>query len=139
VNAPSLRTVVLDAQALAAACRDDPVMRDRLVAAHHNQQRVVVPVIVMAEVMTGAATDTKVWHVVGRLAQEDITAAHAARAGGLRERAEQVRRKKRDLTVDAVVASVAISVTPSVVLTSDVDDLRLLTTGHDVIVLPVGV
>jgi predicted nucleic acid-binding protein len=134
--APSLRTIVLDAEALAAACRDDVVMRDRLVAAHRNQQRVIVPVIVMAEVMTGAPTDAKVWHVVGRLAQAEITARMAAHAGGLRERAERARQKKRDLAVDAVVAAVAIDVAPSAVLTSDVEDLRLLTAGYDVKVLP---
>jgi predicted nucleic acid-binding protein len=129
--------VVLDTQALAAVCSDDPVLRDRLVAAHRNQQRVVVPVIIMAEVMTGAPSDAKVWHVVARLACQVITAGHAARAGSLRERAQHWRRKKRDLTVDAVVAAVAISVAPSVVLTADVDDLRRLTADHDVTVRPV--
>jgi hypothetical protein len=74
------------------------------------------------------------------VAETALTEPEAPRVGWarlLRERAENMRRKKRALTVDAVVASVAIDVAPSVVLTSEVDDLRLLTAGHDVTDLPV--
>ncbi|MFT4217051.1 MAG: hypothetical protein QM619_07690 [Micropruina sp.] len=62
----------------------------------------------------------------------------AARAGVLREHAEPLRRKKRDLTVDAVVAAVAISLQPAVIVTGDPADLRLLTAGTDVKVVHVG-
>ncbi len=56
----------------------------------------------------------------------------AMRAGALRSRAERTRRKKRDLTVDAIVAATAIEMGPSVVVTSDGQDLELLVAGFDV-------
>jgi predicted nucleic acid-binding protein len=136
VTGHGLRTVVLDTEGLAATCRNEPYLRERLAAARRNEQRVVVPAIVLAEVMTGHASDARVWHVIGKLVAADVTNLIAARAGALRERAEAVRRKKRDLTVDAVVAAIAISLAPSVVFTADVDDVGLLTQGYDVTVLP---
>ena len=54
------------------------------------------------------------------------------RAGALRTRADRARRKKRDLTVDAVVAATAVELAPSVVLTADKPDLELLVEGFDV-------
>ena len=110
-------------------------MTHRLAAARDNSQRVVVPAVVAAEVITGTTSDAGVYRVVRRLVTEPISFQIAARAGELRERAESVRRKKRDLTVDALVAAVAIAQAPSVVLTADPDDLRLLTEGHDVRVI----
>lgn len=62
----------------------------------------------------------------------DLTPALAMRAGALRSRAERMRRKKRDLTVDAIVAATAIAMGPSVVVTSDGQDLELLVAGFDV-------
>jgi hypothetical protein len=43
-----------------------------------------------------------------------------------------VRRKKRDLTVDAIVAATAVELAPSVVITADKSDLELLLVGFDV-------
>lgn len=129
------RTVVLDTEAVAAASRNEPAMRARLAAARRNEQRVVVPAVVLAELITGKPADARVWRILGRLPIVDITGAIAAQAGALREQAQSVRRKKRDLTVDAVVAAVATSLQPSVVVTADTNDLRLLTVGHDVRVL----
>lgn len=107
-------------------------MAERLEAALRGDHRVVVPSLVLAEVMTGKTTDAAVWNVVKRLPLVSIDARIAARAGALRERAESVRRKKRDLTVDAVVASVAVEVAPAVVVTADPKDLEALLVGHDV-------
>jgi predicted nucleic acid-binding protein len=45
---------------------------------------------------------------------------------------EGVRRKKRDLTVDAIVAATAVELAPSVVVTADKSDLELLVDGFDV-------
>lgn len=126
------RTVVLDTEAVAAASRNEPGMRARLAAARRNEQRVVVPAIVLAELITGKPTDARVWQVLSRLPTIDITGAMAAQAGALREQVEPVRRKKRDLTVDAVVAAVATALQPSVIVTADTDNHRLLTAGHDV-------
>lgn len=53
-------------------------------------------------------------------------------AGALRARADTVRRKKRNLTVDGIVAATAVWVAPSVVNTADKPDLELLVDGYDV-------
>lgn len=95
----------------------------------------ILPAVVAAEVITGRPADAGVYRVIKRLVGEPITVEVAARAGELRERYAGTRRKKRDLTLDAIVAAVAIARAPSVVLTTDPDDLRLLTEGHDVRVL----
>lgn len=129
------RVVILDAEGLARSSRNDRDVGERLAAARDNGQRVLLPAIVVAEVITGRATDAAVDRVMKRLATEPISSDLAAPPGVLRERAEATRRKKRALTVDAIVAAVAISRAPSVVLTGDPDHLRLLTEGDDVRVI----
>ena len=129
------RTVVLDAEALAALAQRRLGMAERLEAARRGDHRVVIPAVVIAEVMSGSADDASVWHVLRRVPVIDLDASIAARAGALRVRAE--RRKKRDLTVDAIVAATALRVAPAAVLTGDVHDLDLLFEGEDVRVLSV--
>ncbi|WP_051988593.1 type II toxin-antitoxin system VapC family toxin [Kineosphaera limosa] len=129
------RTVVLDSEALAAAARKAAGMAELLEAARRADQRVIVPTVVLAEVMTGADRDAAVWHVVKRLPLVDLPPRTAARAGALRQAAVR-RRKKRDLTVDAMIAAVAVERAPAVVVTADPDDFELLLEGHDVTVLP---
>lgn len=129
------RTVVLDAEALAALAQRRLGMAERLEAARRGDHRVVIPAVVIAEVMSGSADDASVWHVLRRVPVIDLDASIAARAGALRVRAE--RRKKRDLTVDAIVAATALRVAPAAVLTGDVHDLDLLLEGEDVRVLSV--
>jgi predicted nucleic acid-binding protein len=73
--------------------------------------------------------------MINRLNVEEITRDIAAAAGALRQRGASARRKKRDLTVDAVVAAVALKYAPSAVVTSDVDDLSLLCSGADIRVI----
>ncbi len=131
------RTVVLDAEALAALAQRRLGMAERLEAARRGDHRVVIPAVVIAEVMSGSADDASVWHVLRRVPVIDLDASIAARAGALRVRAERVRRKKRDLTVDAIVAATALRVAPAAVLTGDVHDLDLLLEGEDVRVLSV--
>lgn len=126
------RTLVLDSEAVSAAARRDPRMLAALAAARDADQRVLVPAVVLAELMTGKPTDATVWHVVNRLVHVDITPRLAADAGRLRDLAARTRPKKRDLTVDALVASVAAAAAPSVVVTGDPRDLRLLTSQADV-------
>ncbi|GAA1528141.1 PIN domain-containing protein [Nocardioides humi] len=131
----TLRVVILDSEGLAGVGRNDRVVAHRLAAARDNGQRVILPAVVAAEVITGGPTDVGVYRAMKRLIAEPISVDLAARAGQLRERAGRARRKKRDLTVDAIVAAVAIARAPSVVLTADPDDLQLLTEGHDVRVI----
>jgi predicted nucleic acid-binding protein len=135
VTERTLRVVILDSEVLARASSNDRHVGERLAAARDNGQRVLLPAVVVTEVITGRPTDAAVYRVMKRLVAETITLDLAARAGELRERVGGARRKKRDLTVDAIVAAVAIARAPSVVLTADPDDLLLLTEGHDVRVI----
>ena len=67
-----------------------------------------------------------------------MTAGIGYRAGQLRATAVRVRRKRRDLTVDAIVAATALTLpAPVVVLTSDPEDLRLLLAGTRIAVAAV--
>jgi predicted nucleic acid-binding protein len=126
------RDLVLDSEAVSLLARRDVRLLPALAAAQGGDRRVLVPAIVLAELMTGRSDDAAARHVVNRLVVVDITGEIAARAGVLRERAEAVRSKKRDLTVDAIVAAVAADCAPSVLVTGDPGDMRLLTSGSDV-------
>lgn len=131
-------TVVLDSEPLSLLARQDAGMQAVVTAARALRQRVVVPAVVLAEVMTGRPTDAAVWHTVSRLVVVDVTAALASRAGALRSQAGAVRAKKRDLTLDAIVAAVAESLAPATILTGDPADFALLTANTAVRVAPLG-
>jgi predicted nucleic acid-binding protein len=133
---PPVRAVVLDTEAVSSLALSHRPALARLKAAADLDAMVVAPSIVLAELMTGRPSDAAIWRIVNGLDVHDVTCEIAAVAGRLRERADHSRRKKRDLTVDAVVAAIAVAVAPSVVITSDIGDLALLTTGYDVKVLP---
>ena len=131
-------TIVLDSEAVSLLARRDVRIQQTMTAALAMGERVVVPALVLAEIMTGKPSDAAVWHVVGRLVTQNVTAKIAARAGALREKATLSRAKKRDLTVDAVVAATAEIMTPVTILTGDPNDFCLLTSGLDIQVLAIG-
>lgn len=90
-----------------------------------EQGRVVVPAITLAEVLRGGQRDASVHHALKQYEVEDITAGLGRAAGEILGQADS------DKTVDAVVAAVAANQRGRVlVLTSDVDDLTVLTEGH---------
>jgi predicted nucleic acid-binding protein len=126
------RVLILDSEAVSALVEKRKGMAERLAAAQQADHRVLVPAVVLAEVATGAPSDAAIWHVLSKIPTLDLPHGVAMRAGALRTRAERVRRKKRDLTVDAIVAATAAELAPSVVLTSDKADLELLVDGFDV-------
>lgn len=126
------RVLILDSEAVSALAEQRKGMAERLAAAQQADHRVLIPAIVLAEVATGAPTDSAIWHVLSKIPTLDLPQSVAMRAGALRTRAERVRRKKRDLTVDAIVAATAIELAPSVVLTGDRSDLELLVEGFDI-------
>jgi predicted nucleic acid-binding protein len=126
------RVLILDSEAVSALVEKRKGMAERLAAAQQGDHRVLVPAVVLAEVATGAPSDAAIWHVLSKIPTLDLPQGVAMRAGALRTRAERVRRKKRDLTVDAIVAATAAELAPSVVLTSDEADLELLVDGFDV-------
>jgi len=124
--------VILDSEAVSALAKQRKGMAERLAAAQQADHRVLMPTVVLTEVATGAPTDAAIWHVMGRIPTLDLPQGVAMRAGALRARAERVRRKKRDLTLDAIVAATAVELAPSVVITADKSDLELLVDGFDV-------
>lgn len=126
------RVLILDSEAVSALAEKREGMAERLAAAQQADHRVLIPAVVLAEVATGAPTDAAIWHVPGRIPTLDLPEGVAMRAGALRARAERVRRKKRDLTVDAIVAATAVELAPSVVITADKSDLEHLVDGFDV-------
>ena len=93
---------------------------------------VLIRTVVLAEVAASAPTDSAIWHVLGRIATVDLPQSVAMRAGALCSRSDSVRRKRRDLTVDAIVAATAAELAPSVVITADTADLEFLVDGYDV-------
>jgi predicted nucleic acid-binding protein len=126
------RVLILDSEAVSALAENRKGMAERLAAAQQADHRVLIPAVVLAEVATGAPTDAAIWHILGKIPTLDLPQGVAMRAGTLRTRAEKVRRKKRDLTVDAIVAATAVELAPSVVITADTSDLELLVDGFDV-------
>lgn len=132
------RTIVLDSEAVSALAEQRSGMAEQIAAAWRGDHRVVIPSVVLAEVMTGTPRDTAVWHVVKKIPVIAVDKGLAALAGTLREAADGARPKKRDLTVDALVAAVGVHLAPSVILTADPDDMKLLVGEHDVKVRAVG-
>lgn len=126
------RVLILDSEAVSALAEKRKGMAERLAAAQQADHRVLIPAVVLAEVATGAPTDAAIWHVLSKIPTVDLPQGVSMRAGALRTRAERVRRKKRDLTVDAIVAATAVELAPSVVITADKSDLELLVDGFDV-------
>ena len=126
------RALILDSEAVSALAQKRRGMAERLTAAQRSDYRVLIPSVVLAEVASGAASDAAIWHILGRIPTVPLTDEASMRAGALRSRAEESRRKRRDLTVDAVVASTAIELAPSVVITADTHDFELLVDGFDV-------
>lgn len=126
------RVLILDTEAVSALAKKRKGMAERLAAAQQADHRVLIPAVVLAEVATGAPSDASIWHVLGKIPTLDLPQGVAMRAGALRSRAERVRRKKRDLAVDAIVAATAVELAPSVVITADKSDLELLLDGFDV-------
>ena len=126
------RAVILDSEAVSALAEQRKGIAERLAAALQADHRVLIPAVVLAEVATGTPTDAAIWHVLGRVPTIDLTPEVSMRAGALRERVGGQRRKKRDLTVDAIVAATAVALAPSVVITADKPDLELLLGDFDV-------
>jgi predicted nucleic acid-binding protein len=87
----------------------------------------IVPSVILAEVMTGKASDAAIWRVVNQLTTVDVNTRIAGRAGAIREKAQGARAKKRDLSVDAMVAATAENANASMLITCDVNDMTLLT------------
>ncbi|MDR2565354.1 MAG: PIN domain-containing protein [Bifidobacteriaceae bacterium] len=129
--------LVLDSHGFAALARPTDRGARLLAAAELNGQRIAVPAVVLAETISGRAEDAVYWRALKGMTVCDTTARIAARAGELRTAAARARRKKRDLTVDAIVASTAYDLAPAIILTGDPGDMCLLTQARPAKIIPV--
>ena len=123
----SAHSLLLDSEALSAAAQDQRVMQPWLELARQSDLVLYVSAATLAEVTDGSARDALVRRIVKAMRVVPVTAEIGYSSGGLRHVAATTRRKARDLTVDAIVAATAVMLPPpTIVLTSDPDDLRLL-------------
>lgn len=115
-------TLVLDSGAIIGLSRGDRRVRIPLEAANRNGAETIIPMVVIAETTRGNGPRDAAVNLV--LAQAGVVAlldeADARLAGELLGRANS------SSTIDALVAAEAIRRSPSLVLTSDPDDLNEL-------------
>ena len=124
---PSLRSILLDAEPLSLLARGSRSMQPWAEVARRTDAVLHASTLTLTEVADGSARDAAVRRVAKAVRLEPVSEAIGYRAGQLRGHGASFRRKKRDMTVDAVVAATALLLPgPVLLLTSDPDDLRLL-------------
>ena len=130
------RSILLDAEALSALARRERRMHAWAEVARRTDSILYASTATLSEITDGTSADARLRHTVKSLVRlVDVTEQIGYRAGPLRTQAAKARRKARDLTVDALVAATATTLTPpAVVLTCDSDDLNLLLATDDVLV-----
>jgi predicted nucleic acid-binding protein len=115
--------VLLDSEGLSAAARGDARARAELALAERLGAKVHVSAVTLAETLRGGP---RVHALLRGAEQEPVTPELGRAAGGL------LGRTGRADTVDAVVAVTALGLGQRVrILTSDPDDLRVLTAEMD--------
>ena len=123
-------SLLLDSEALALLAQDDRAMQPWAEVARRTDSILYTSAVTLVEVTDGSDRDAGVRRAAKAMRIVDVDDRIAHRAGRLRAAGVRARRKPRDITVDAVVASTALSlVAPVVVLTSDPQDLELLLHG----------
>jgi len=126
-------SIILDSEALSALAADAPSMLGWEVVALRTDSALYASAITLAEMTDGSARDANVRRAMKAVRVQPVSAEIGSAAGRLRAGAVRARRKARTVTVDAVVAATALAVPgPTVVLTSDGADLRLLLDGTGV-------
>ena len=127
------RTIVADAEAVALIAVRDRQMLPWLAWLKQHDARLYITGATLAEVTDGTSRDVAVRRVVASATIVPTDEAIGFQAGKLRAEAAGVRKKPRDLTVDAIVAATARSLpSPAVVITGDPDDFNLLLQGSTV-------
>ena len=123
-------SIMLDAHALSCLATRTPAMLAWGAAARRTGSEMYVSTATLAETTDGSTRDAAVRRIVNGINRENVTESLGYTAGRLRAKAASIRRKPRDLTVDAIVAATAMSLRPPVVvITSDSGDLELLLDG----------
>lgn len=119
--------ILLDAEALSALATGQRSMQAWATVARRTDSILYASTITLAETTNGTTRDAAVRRIAKAVRLTPVTEQIGYRAGSLRSDAAALRRKPRDLTVDAVVAATALTLPgPAIVLTSDPDDLRRL-------------
>ena len=114
--------LILDSGALSALAEGDPRMRAWVTIATKKHMLLGIPAPVLAETITGRATDARVYRVIPANASVlDTTGAIGREAGRIRYRA-----KRTAATVDALIVATAAMYHGSILLTGDPDDLLAL-------------
>lgn len=121
-------TMVLDADGLAKLAQDDERALAHLTVALRQRHRVVVSAVTLTEVLRGGPRDTAVHRTLKRVSVEPVTPAQGRAAGELLGSTGM----GGDNAIDALVAATALAKPgPVVVLTSDPQDLRRLTSSRN--------
>lgn len=127
-----LPTVVLDSDGLSKLAMGDMRTLEHLALTIRERARVLVPATALTEVLRGGPRDAAVHRVLKRVEVVDVSRGVARAAG------ELIGRTPGATALDAVVAVVAIAQPDrTLLLTSDVSDLRALTEGSGVTVIGV--
>ena len=131
---------LLDSEALSALARQTLEMQEWVTYARRRNFAIFVSAATLDEVLDGSARDAAVYRVLKPLTILPVTAEIGGAAGKLRKVASSLRSKPRDLTVDAIVAATAFTLSrPVVILTSDSSDFHLmLGDSKDVSVTRIG-
>jgi len=120
-------SILLDAHALSEYANDTNIFRPWLKMARGSGSEFFASTATLAEVTDGTSRDANIRRVARNVDLVPVSKEIGYDAGRLRARAANLRRKPRDLTVDAIVAATALDIPPPViVLTSDKPDLELM-------------
>ncbi len=126
-------SVLLDSEALSALADVRRDMQAWATVVRRTDSVLYASALTLAEVTDGTARDARVRRAVKAVRVAAVTDQIGYLAGSLRAGAAAGRRKPRDLTVDAVVAATALALPrPTILITSDHSDLRLLLDGAEV-------
>ena len=122
-------TLVLDAEGLVKLSSGHPVAMAHAKKAQERNATVVTAATTLTEVLRGGARDAPVHHVLRRVTVIPIDSQRARAAGELLGRTGLTGHSR---ALDALVAAVALAQPrPVVLLTSDTEDLTLLTEEPD--------
>ena len=119
-------TIVLDAGAIIASERNDPVLTAIVASARKCRNSIVVPASVVAQTWRGSSTHPLAAKFVGSIDMFPALNVEAARRIGV-----LLRLSKTADVVDGNVTEIAIGMRPSMIVTSDQSDVaRLLTSAN---------
>ena len=127
-------SIVLDATALTAAADRRSQVRAQLRRAALKGAQIVTPATTLTETLRGHARDADLHQLLKGVDVADVVAGLGRRAGERLGRS----RVRGNHSLDAIVAELASALPrPVVILTADVDDLRMLV-DEDVMLLDIS-